>query len=48
MMNAHGLAQGAAAPNERVAALVASLKENQTRLARYEWIETTIIKPQGR
>ena len=47
MMTAQGLAQGATSPDERVAALIASLKENQTRLTRYEWIETTIISLKG-
>ena len=39
--------QGAPAPQERVAALKQSLKESQARLAKYEWIETTIVSLKG-
>jgi hypothetical protein len=34
-------------PQERVAALKASLQESQTRLRTYEWIETTVISLKG-
>ena len=44
---AHLVAQGAAAPDERVAALKKSLQENQTRLRQYEWIETTTLSLKG-
>jgi hypothetical protein len=40
-------AQTAPSPAERVAALEQSLQENQARLRRYEWIETTIISLKG-
>jgi hypothetical protein len=34
-------------PQERVAALKASLQESQARLRNYEWIETTVISLKG-
>jgi hypothetical protein len=37
----------AAQQHERVAALKASLQENQVRLRGYEWIETTVISLKG-
>jgi hypothetical protein len=40
-------AQGAADPAERVTALKASLQQNQERLRRYEWVETTILSLKG-
>jgi 23S rRNA pseudoU1915 N3-methylase RlmH len=36
-----------ATPDQRVAALKQSLAENQARLRKYEWIETTIISLKG-
>jgi hypothetical protein len=41
------VAQTAPSPDERVAALKQSLQDNQGRLRRYEWIETTIISLKG-
>jgi hypothetical protein len=53
-MGASGLAGGpeaaqqpAPGPEERVAALKQSLQESQTRLRKYEWIETTVISLKG-
>ena len=40
-------AQTAPSPDERVAALKQSLQDNQARLRRYEWVETTIISLKG-
>jgi hypothetical protein len=40
-------AQGSPGVDERVAALKASLQENQARLRQYEWIETTAIALKG-
>jgi len=40
------LAQGAS-PEEQVAALKRSLQESQTRIRKYEWIETTAISLKG-
>ena len=40
-------AQTVPSPDERVAALKQSLQENQARLRRYEWVETTIISLKG-
>jgi hypothetical protein len=34
-------------PQERVAALKASLQESQTRLRTYEWVETTVVSLKG-
>jgi len=39
--------QGGPTPQERVAALKQSMQESQTKLRRYEWIETTIISLKG-
>jgi hypothetical protein len=39
--------QGAATPDQRVAALKQSLQESQQRLRKLEWIETTIISLKG-
>jgi hypothetical protein len=39
--------QDAPTPEQRVAALKQSLQESQTRLRKYEWIETTIISLKG-
>ena len=41
------VAQTAPSSDERVAALKQSLQDNQARLRRYEWIETTIISLKG-
>jgi hypothetical protein len=41
------VAQEAQTPDQRVAALKQSLADSQTRLRRYEWIETTIISLKG-
>ena len=41
------LAQAAPSMDERVAALKTSLQENQARLRKFEWIETTIISLKG-
>jgi len=41
------LAQPAPSAEERVAALKASLQQNQARLRQYEWIETTILSLKG-
>jgi hypothetical protein len=46
-VDTHPYAQGAPSADERVAALKASLTENQKRLRQYEWIETTIINLKG-
>jgi hypothetical protein len=40
-------AQTAPSSDERVAALKQSLQDNQARLRRYEWVETTIISLKG-
>src|SRR4029450_7255379 len=39
--------QAAPTPQERVAALKQSMQESQTKIRRYEWIETTIISLKG-
>lgn len=44
---ASGPTQAGATPQERVAALQASLAESQKAVRRYEWIETTIISLKG-
>jgi hypothetical protein len=44
---ADSLAAQQPSPQERVAALKQSLQENQKRLRRYEWIETTTVSLKG-
>jgi hypothetical protein len=39
--------QAAPTPQERVSALKQSMQESQTKIRRYEWIETTIISLKG-
>ena len=39
--------QGAATPDQRVAALKQSLQDSQARLRKFEWVETTIISLKG-
>jgi hypothetical protein len=42
-----GAQENAPTPQQRVAALKQSLQQNQARLRRYEWIETTIVSLKG-